>query len=65
MRRSKIFISCYHRGAATDTGDRTPTKPRLKRFVDIYSPEHLNLTPKAVSFLLNTYLLQTKGESVT
>ncbi|CAH2215627.1 jg2136, partial [Pararge aegeria aegeria] len=33
-------------GAPTNTDDLTPQKPRLGRFLDIYSPEHLNLTPK-------------------
>ncbi|CAK1544486.1 unnamed protein product [Leptosia nina] len=30
----------------TNTPSVTPIKPRLGRFVDVYSPEHLNLTPK-------------------
>ncbi|XP_061385658.1 PAS domain-containing serine/threonine-protein kinase isoform X2 [Danaus plexippus] len=35
-----------NRIAATDSLGFTPIKPRLRRFVDVYSPEHLNLTPK-------------------
>ncbi|CAH2050069.1 unnamed protein product, partial [Iphiclides podalirius] len=30
----------------TDSPTVTPVKPRLGRFFDVYSPEHLNLTPK-------------------
>lgn len=31
-----------------DTPGKTPVKPRLGKFVDVYSPEHLNLTPRNV-----------------
>ncbi|XP_052739436.1 PAS domain-containing serine/threonine-protein kinase [Bicyclus anynana] len=34
------------RDAVSNAGDCTPQKPRLGRFLDTYSPEHLNLTPK-------------------
>ncbi|CAK1601725.1 unnamed protein product [Parnassius mnemosyne] len=36
----------FNRVCETDTPNLTPVKPRLGRFVDVYSPEHLNLTPK-------------------
>ncbi|KAG7310767.1 hypothetical protein JYU34_003578 [Plutella xylostella] len=29
-----------------DSSNVTPTKPRLGKFLDVYSPQHLNLTPK-------------------
>ncbi|CAF4863394.1 unnamed protein product [Pieris macdunnoughi] len=32
--------------SAAGTPNVTPIKPRLGRFVDFYSPEHLNITPK-------------------
>ncbi|XP_050342738.1 PAS domain-containing serine/threonine-protein kinase [Nymphalis io] len=36
----------FNSGATTELADLTPVKPRLGRFLDVYSPEHLNLTPK-------------------
>ncbi|CAH3964110.1 unnamed protein product [Pieris brassicae] len=36
-------VSC---ASAATTPNVTPIKPRLGRFVDFYSPEHLNITPK-------------------
>ncbi|CAH0724620.1 unnamed protein product, partial [Brenthis ino] len=36
----------FNRGGTTESSEFTPVKPRLGRFLDIYSPEHLNLTPK-------------------
>ncbi|XP_053615608.1 PAS domain-containing serine/threonine-protein kinase [Plodia interpunctella] len=36
----------YTRLNLADTSELTPVKPRLGRFVDVYSPEHLNLTPR-------------------
>ncbi|CAG4983691.1 unnamed protein product [Colias eurytheme] len=35
-----------NKNCAVDCSSLTPLKPRLRRFVDIYSPEHLNLSPK-------------------
>ncbi|XP_041975737.1 PAS domain-containing serine/threonine-protein kinase [Aricia agestis] len=35
-----------NRGDIADTSGFTPIKPRLGKFFDVYSPEHLNLTPK-------------------
>ncbi|XP_050554968.1 PAS domain-containing serine/threonine-protein kinase [Spodoptera frugiperda] len=36
----------YKRNSAADSSSLTPVKPRLGRFVDVYSPEHLNITPR-------------------
>lgn len=38
----------YFRNNGADSS-LTPVKPRLGRFLDVYSPEHLNITPKPVS----------------
>ncbi|XP_063827723.1 PAS domain-containing serine/threonine-protein kinase [Ostrinia nubilalis] len=39
-------IGDFNRCSIEDTPGWTPVKPRLGRFVDVYSPEHLNLTPR-------------------
>ncbi|XP_013149578.1 PREDICTED: PAS domain-containing serine/threonine-protein kinase [Papilio polytes] len=44
MEDSGVFN--LNRNSETDTPIVTPVKPRLGKFFDIYSPEHLNLTPK-------------------
>ncbi|XP_046965611.1 PAS domain-containing serine/threonine-protein kinase isoform X2 [Vanessa cardui] len=44
METAKILK--FNSGATTELADLTPVKPRLGRFLDAYSPEHLNLTPK-------------------
>ncbi|KAJ0182722.1 hypothetical protein K1T71_002091 [Dendrolimus kikuchii] len=36
----------YSRSSVANTPDTTPVKPKLGRFVDVYSPEHLNITPR-------------------
>ncbi|CAH0592247.1 unnamed protein product [Chrysodeixis includens] len=36
----------YQRNKVSDSSSLTPVKPRLGRFVDVYSPEHLNITPR-------------------
>ncbi|KAH9631544.1 hypothetical protein HF086_004705 [Spodoptera exigua] len=36
----------YNRNSVADSSSLTPVKPRLGRFVDVYSPEHLNITPR-------------------
>ncbi|XP_047029106.1 PAS domain-containing serine/threonine-protein kinase [Helicoverpa zea] len=36
----------YQRSSVADSSSLTPVKPRLGRFVDVYSPEHLNITPR-------------------
>ncbi|XP_022821337.1 PAS domain-containing serine/threonine-protein kinase-like [Spodoptera litura] len=36
----------YQRNSVADSSSLTPVKPRLGRFVDVYSPEHLNITPR-------------------
>ncbi|XP_037867078.1 PAS domain-containing serine/threonine-protein kinase [Bombyx mori] len=47
MDRSQMLN--LNRSNLTDSSILTPVKPRLGRFVDVYSPEHLNLTPKPKS----------------
>ncbi|XP_026497091.1 PAS domain-containing serine/threonine-protein kinase isoform X1 [Vanessa tameamea] len=44
METAKILK--FNSGATKELADLTPVKPRLGRFLDAYSPEHLNLTPK-------------------
>lgn len=41
----------YCRNSVGDSSSLTPVKPRLGRFVDVYSPEHLNIIPRPVSNL--------------
>ncbi|CAB3239719.1 unnamed protein product [Arctia plantaginis] len=41
----------YKRNKGADSS-LTPVKPRLGRFLDVYSPEHLNITPKPKSKLI-------------
>ncbi|KAL4713819.1 hypothetical protein ACJJTC_015473 [Scirpophaga incertulas] len=49
-----IFCRYCISSTIEDTPGRTPVRPRLGRFVDDYSPEHLNLTPKNKQrFILN------------
>lgn len=49
METSGLYNHKRHYDA--DSSSLTPLKPRLGRFVDVYSPEHLNLTPKPKSRL--------------
>ncbi|XP_013176984.1 PREDICTED: PAS domain-containing serine/threonine-protein kinase [Papilio xuthus] len=44
MEDSGVFN--LNRNSETDTPIVTPVKPRLGKFFDVYSPEHLNLSPK-------------------
>ncbi|XP_031768886.2 PAS domain-containing serine/threonine-protein kinase isoform X1 [Galleria mellonella] len=48
MEGANIF---YNRTNVADTSNLTPVKPKLGKFIDVYSPEHLNLTPKAANKL--------------
>lgn len=52
-----IVLYLLFRSSDTETAAEAPllTKPGLGKFLDVYSHEHLNLTPKVVSNLYKFY----------
>ncbi|XP_063548888.1 PAS domain-containing serine/threonine-protein kinase [Cydia strobilella] len=46
MEMNSASISNYNRDSEADFGILSPVIPKLRRFGGVYSPEHLNLTPR-------------------